>query len=101
VPNTPSISRDTLESKISSTPFSGQDIRALLRNDPWNDLESLNAQLVFLGEFASIECAHPLDIGHLADVFNLIRDRIRKVLTKSKKTGKAPHRPLPLTLKQE
>jgi hypothetical protein len=42
--------------------FSGQDLRALLRSDAWNELESRNAQLAFLDEFARIVCGYPT--GH-------------------------------------
>jgi hypothetical protein len=78
------IPNDVMETKLASAPLSGQDVRALLRSEAWNGLDSRNAQLTFLDGFARTDCAVPLDSGHLEDIFNLICDCVRKVLAKSK-----------------
>jgi hypothetical protein len=100
-PKTPAIPSDTLDERLAHTPLSGQDLRALLRSEVWNALDSRNAQLVFLDEFARVECGKPLNSGHLADVFDLTRDRVRRVLAKWKNTRGAAHRPMSLTIEQE
>jgi hypothetical protein len=89
-PKAAPIPQDTMANKLASTPFLGQDVRALLRSEAWNELDSRNAQLVFLDAFARIDCTVPLDSGHLAGVFDLTRDRLRKLLTESKTFPTAP-----------
>jgi hypothetical protein len=55
----------------------------------------------FLEESVRTDCGIPLDSGHLSDVFNLTRERVRKILLKWRLGCKFPHRPLTLTLEQE
>jgi hypothetical protein len=49
-PKAAPIPNDILETKLASTPLSGQDVCALLRSEAWNGLDSRNAQLAFLDE---------------------------------------------------
>jgi hypothetical protein len=97
-PKAPVIPCDTVERALRSPRLSGQAIRALLRSESWNALDSRNAQLVFLEEFARTECGIPLDSGHLSDPFNLTRERVCKILSKWSLGCKSPHGPLTLTL---
>jgi hypothetical protein len=80
-----------MEGKLASTLLSEQDIRALLRNKAWNVLNSQNAQLMFIDEFALNECAVQIDSSHLGDVFDLTRDRVGKILATAKRTVRPPH----------
>jgi hypothetical protein len=100
-PKAPVIPYETVERALRSTRLSGQDIRALLRSESWNALDSRNAQLVFLQGFARTECGIPLDSGHLSDVFNLTRERVRKILSKWRFGCESPHRLSTLTLERE
>jgi hypothetical protein len=52
-------------------------------------------------EFAQTEYGIPLDSGHLSEVFNLTRERVRIILSKWRLWCKSPHRPSTLTLEQE
>jgi hypothetical protein len=100
-PKTTALSRDAIETGLRLTPLSGQDMRALLRSEGWNALDSRNPSLVLLDEFARTDCRVILDSGHLSDVFGLTRERVRKVLSKRHRGLKVPHRPLSLTIEEE
>jgi hypothetical protein len=54
---TAAILREELEPYFHVTPLSGQDLRAIPRSERWNRLESGNAQVAFLLEFVTTDCA--------------------------------------------
>jgi hypothetical protein len=80
--------------QICFHPTLGGIVRLLLQSEAWNELDSRTAQLVFLDAFAWIDCFVLLDSGHLAGVFDLTRDRVGKVFTKSTKSSRPPQHPL-------
>jgi hypothetical protein len=90
-----------MEAKLASTHLFGQDVRALLRSESWNALNSRKTQLVSLNKFARTDCAVALDTGHLADVFALTRDGLPKVLEKSKIPPRPRYRLLSVTQDQD
>jgi hypothetical protein len=53
---TPAISQVMIEPPLSTTALTVQDIRALMNRDEWIAIESRNAQLAFIEQFAKTEC---------------------------------------------
>jgi hypothetical protein len=100
-PKATPIPQNNIANKLASTSLSGQNVRALLRSEAWNELDSRNAQLVFLDTLAWIDCAFAIDSGHLAGIFDLSRDREQKVLTKLKGPSRSPPRPITITHDQK
>jgi hypothetical protein len=97
----PPMPREVIEPLLSPSRLTARDSRALLRSEGWNCLESRNAQLVFLADFAEIECGITLDTQQLADLFQVTRSRARKLLYKARLIPKLIHFPLTLRLEQE
>jgi hypothetical protein len=64
-------------------------------------LQSRNAQVAFLSEFAEREYGIQLPNLSLADVFGLTASHIHIIRAKARKKQKSPHRPLSLTDDQE
>jgi hypothetical protein len=100
-PKTSAIPRSTTEPHRFATALTAQDLRALLRNKEWIALETRKAQLVFLEEFAQIECGWIFDVAKLANLFKLTRSRVHTLLVEAANRSRAPDRPLALFNKQE
>jgi hypothetical protein len=100
-PKIAAIPREALGPLLQNTPLSGQDIRALLRSKEWTRLESRNAQVAFLAEFAEFDCGIRLPSTTIADVFGLTASRVRTICIKAKKPEKPPYRPLTLSVDKE
>jgi hypothetical protein len=100
-PKTTVIPREVLEPLLRVTPLTAQDIRAAMRSDQWNTLQSRNAQIGFLAEFAERECGIQLPNLSLAEAFELTAFHICIIHAKARKKQKLPHRPLNLTDDQE
>jgi hypothetical protein len=98
-PKATAIRWEERESHLHATPSLGQDIRASLRSEEWNQLESWNAQVAFLLEFAAPDCGIELPSPTLAEVFDLMLSRVRTICIKTKRTQKlaivrSPFRPI-------
>jgi hypothetical protein len=78
-----------------------QDIRALMRNDEWIAIESWNAQLAFIRQFAKTECGIIFDTTGLAELFKFTRARMPAVRAKRQRKHHPPYRPLALPDEQE
>jgi hypothetical protein len=65
------------------------------------ELNSRNAHIVFLIEFAQTECNIALDNRTFANIFPLIPPRVHEIRLKAQTTRKPAHRLLKLTLDQE
>jgi hypothetical protein len=100
-PKAASIPEDIMLTNLFLAPSQGKMVGALLRSEAWDELDSRNAQFVFLDAFGGIDCVIPLDSDHLAGVFDFTCDRVRRVLTKSKTPSRPPHPRLTLTHDQE
>jgi hypothetical protein len=59
-----------IESRLSNTVLTAQDIRALMRNDEWVGIKCWNAQLVLIEQFAKTEYGATFDITVLAKLFD-------------------------------
>jgi hypothetical protein len=90
-----------IESRLSVTALTVQDVHALFRNEEWIALEIRNAKLVFLKEFVETECGAAVNIASLADLFKLTRYRVHTVRVKTENKSRVPHRPLVLSNEQE
>jgi hypothetical protein len=97
----PAMPRELIQPRLSPSRSTAQDSRALLRSEEWNCLESRNAQLVFLADFAEIESGITFETQELAGLFQETRSSADRVLYKARSTPKLPHRPMNLTLEQE
>jgi hypothetical protein len=64
-------------------------------------LETRNAKLVFLEEFAQTECGAAVNIASLADLFKLTRSRVHTVRVKTENMSRVPYHPLILSNEQE
>jgi hypothetical protein len=95
------VPRNIIESRLSATAPTAQDIRALFRNEEWISIESRDAQLVFVEEFAQKDCGVTFDTICLTDLFELTRSRIRTICTRAQKKQQPSHRPLALSNEQE
>jgi hypothetical protein len=82
-------------------PLTAQDIRAAMRNNQWNTLQSGNASVAFLPEFAERECGIQLPNISLAEAFGLTASHIRRIRANTRKKQKPPPRPLSLADGQE
>jgi hypothetical protein len=91
------IARSTIESRLSVTTLTVKDVHALFRNEEWIALETRSAKLVFLEEFAQIECGAAVNIASLADLFKLTRYRVHTVRVKIENKSRVPHHPLVLS----
>jgi hypothetical protein len=100
-PKTPAIPREVLEPLLCATPLTAQDIRAVVRSDQWNTLQSRNAQVAFLAELAERQCGIQLLNPSLAEAFGQTASHIRTIRAKLRKKQKPPRRPLSLTNDQE
>jgi hypothetical protein len=103
-PKTPAIPREVLEPMMRATLLTAQDIRVSMRGDQWNSLQSRNAQVAFLAEFAERECSIQLLNLSLAEAFGLTASHIHTIRAKARKKQKkqkSPHRPLSVTDDQE
>jgi hypothetical protein len=84
-PKAPDLPHNIIEPRLSATALMAHNIRPLFRNAEWITVESRNAQLVFVEEFARKDCGITFDILCLADVFELTRSRIRTIHAKAQK----------------
>jgi hypothetical protein len=98
---TPAIPREALEPLLRVATLTAQDICAAMRSDQWNTLQSRNAQVAFLAEFAEREYGIQFLNLSLAEAFGLTASHIRTIPAKARKKQKSPHRPLSLTDDQE
>jgi hypothetical protein len=97
----PTLPRNTIEARLSAAALTAQDIGALFRNEECIAIESRNAQLVFVEEFAQKGGGVTFDTTYLADAFDPTRSRIRTIRAKAQKKQRPSHRPLTLSNKQE
>jgi hypothetical protein len=93
--------REVIKPRLDTSRLTAQDSQGLLRSEARNCLTSRNAQVVFLADFAEIECGITLDTQDLADLFRVSRSRARRMLSKTCLTPKLPHRPPTSTLEQD
>jgi hypothetical protein len=94
---TPAIPREALEPLLRAAPLTGQDIRTAMKSDQWNTLQSRNARIAFLDEFAERESGIQLPNLSLAEAFGLMVSHIRTIRAKARKKQKSPHCRLSLT----
>jgi hypothetical protein len=83
-PKAPLMPREVIEPRLETSCLTTQDSLALLRIEAWNCLESRIAQLVFLADFAEIECVIPFDTQGLADLFQVTRSCACRMLYKAR-----------------
>jgi predicted sulfurtransferase len=92
LPKTPTISRAVIEPRLSTTVLTAQEIRTLMRDDKWIAIESRNAQLVFIEQFAKSERGVTLDAIRFAELFELIRFHLRAIRAKAQRKQQLPYR---------
>jgi hypothetical protein len=68
---------------LSNIQLSAQNMRWLMRGEEWNAIESRHAQIVFLVEFAQVECDITLDRRTLANLSQLSPPRIHEIRLKT------------------
>jgi hypothetical protein len=92
-PKTPVIFWAVIEPRLPTTALTAQNIRALMRNDEWIAIEYRNAQLVFIEQFAKIECSVTFDTAVLAELFKLTRSCMRAICAKAQRNQRPLDRP--------
>jgi hypothetical protein len=70
-------------------------------NNKWIAIESRNAQLVFIEQFAKTKCGVTIDITVFVALFELTRSRVRAIGVKAQSQQRSPYRPLALSDEQE
>jgi hypothetical protein len=63
-PEAPAISLVVIEPPLSPTDHTVRDIHVLMRNNEWTAIDSRNAQLVFIEQFAKIKCGGTFNIKY-------------------------------------
>ena len=86
---------------LSKTYLSGQDIRAIVRNEEFYQCTCRNEQIVYIHQFIRKSWMGTSNAKFLSTVFSLKESNIRKILYKSRKNPKDIGRPLKLSNEQE
>jgi hypothetical protein len=77
-----------LEPRVDETGISAQDIRTLLRSEECRASASQNQQVVFIHDFAQIECGVTLSAAQIGKVFRIEAEQVCKIRWRAGSKGK-------------
>ena len=95
------VTYDEMKERIIGTTLSGQDLRAIFRNDDFRACSSRNDQVAFLKEFLPQNCFISCNAKLISTLFNISEGNVRKIFSKLRKIKKPVGRPLALSENQE
>jgi hypothetical protein len=70
-PKVAALSREVLDSALTSAGMAAQDIRALLRRDAWRGPDSRNSQVIFFWAFSQSDGTIRFGTSDIAEIFNI------------------------------